>query len=431
MYIKRDLYLEKLINRIDNKMIKVITGIRRSGKSFLLNEIFYNYLIENGIKDSSIIRFSFEDPECLNLLNININEFYKFKKIDADKFLNYINSKINNNEKYYLLLDEVQNLNSFELVLNGFLYKNNLDVYVTGSNSKFLSSDIITEFRGRGDEIHVLPLSFNEIYNSFKDKNINLLYEEYLLYGGLPQIFNLKTEEQKINYLNSQVKNVYLKDLIERYNIKNVDTLNETIEILSSSISSLINPSKISNTFKSLKNVNINPEIINNYINNMEEAFILKKVKKYDIKGRKYINTPFKIYFEDIGIRNSILNFRQTEKTHLMENIIYNELRYRDYNVDVGIINTREKLDQNKLERKQLEVDFVCNKGSNKIYIQSAFNIDNIDKLNQEIKSLNLINDSFKKIVIVNDSIIKRKNENGILFIGIKEFLLDPLSINY
>lgn len=428
MEIKRDKYVEMLQIRKNNGFVKVITGIRRCGKSYLLNELFYNKLIKDGIKKDHIIRFAFDSAKDLLLIGEDLQEnIIQKRKVSPKKFMNYISQKIVDQDTYYILLDEVQNLDCFEVILNSYLRQNNLDIYVTGSNSKFLSSDILTEFRGRGDEIHVLPLSFSEFYASYNEDKTYAL-DDYMIYGGLPAIVSMKTPEQKISYLKTQLKNVYIKDLVERHNLNSDENISDLLDIIASGISSLTNPSKLSNTFKSVKHEILSPTTINNYIDYMQEAFILSKVKRYDVKGKKYIDTPYKIYFEDIGLRNARLDFRQIEETHLMENLIYNELRYRGYNIDVGVINTRETTN-NLSERKQLEIDFVANQGNKRYYIQSAYDIPDEEKMNQETKSFDKVNDSFKKIIVINKDIRPRRSEKGYLIISIKEFLLNPNSL--
>lgn len=429
MEIKRDKYLQMLQIRRHNGFVKVITGIRRSGKSYLLNDIFYDYLKRDGIDNKHIIKFAFDSADDLLLIGEDLQELTLMKrKVDPKKFMNYISSQIVDDNMYYLLLDEIQNLGCFETVLNGYLRKKNMDIYVTGSNSKFLSRDVLTEFRGRGDEIHVLPLSFSEFYASYQD-DTNYALDDYMIYGGLPAAALMKSSEQKMSYLKTQLKNLFIKDIVDRYHLGSDENLEELFDIIASGISSLTNPTKLSNTFKSVKNVSLSAPTINNYVNYMEEAFIVSKAKKYDVKGKKYINTPYKIYFEDVGLRNARLNFRQIEETHLMENIIYNELRYRGYNVDVGIIDIRENVN-GSYERRQLEIDFVANQGNKRYYIQSAFDIPNEDKMKQETKSFDKTNDSFKKIIILGKSMRPRRTEKGYLLIGIKEFLLDPNSLD-
>lgn len=428
MEIKRDKYLEMLQIRRHNGFIKVITGIRRCGKSYLMNDIFYEKLRQEGVDESHIIKFAFDSAEDLLLIGEDLQDlFINKKKVDPKKFMTFISQRMIDNDMYYLLLDEVQNLGCFEAVLNGYLRKKNMDVYVTGSNSKFLSSDILTEFAGRGDEIHVLPLSFSEFYANYQD-GLDYAFDDYMIYGGLPAVALMKTSEQKSSYLKTQLQNVYLKDLVERNNLNSDENIGELLDIIASGISSLTNPTKLANTFKSIKNTSLSTLTIDRYITYMQQAFILSKVNKYDVKGKKYINTPYKIYFEDVGLCNARLDFRQIEETHLMENIIYNELRYRGYNVDVGFVETRENID-GTLKRKQLEIDFVANQGNKRYYIQSAYDIPNEEKMKQETKSLDNIDDSFKKIIVVRNSIKPRRNEKGYLIVGLKEFLLDPNSL--
>lgn len=428
MEIKRDKYLEMLQIRRHNGFIKVITGIRRCGKSYLMNDIFYEKLRQEGVDESHIIKFAFDSAEDLLLIGEDLQDlFINKKKVDPKKFMTFISQRMIDNDMYYLLLDEVQNLGCFEAVLNGYLRKKNMDVYVTGSNSKFLSSDVLTEFAGRGDEIHVLPLSFSEFYANYQD-GLDYAFDDYMIYGGLPAVALMKTSEQKSSYLKTQLQNVYLKDLVERNNLNSNENIGELLDIIASSISSLTNPTKLANTFKSIKNTSLSALTIDRYITYMQQAFILSKVNKYDVKGKKYINTPYKIYFEDVGLRNARLDFRQIEETHLMENIIYNELRYRGYNVDVGFVETRENID-GTLKRKQLEIDFIANQGNKRYYIQSAYDIPNEEKMKQETKSLDNIDDSFKKIIVVRNSIKPRRNEKGYLIVGLKEFLLDPNSL--
>lgn len=430
MEIKRDKYLNMLLHRRCNGFVKVITGIRRCGKSYLLNEIFFNYLKKEGINEDHIIKFAFDSADDLAEIGEDLQELFSNKrKVNPKKFMSFISKKMRDNDTYYFLLDEVQNLDCFEMVLNGYLHKKNIDLYVTGSNSKFLSSDVLTEFAGRGDEVHVLPLSFSEFYACYKgDKNY--AYDDYMIYGGLPAIALMETEEQKSLYLKNQMKNVYLKDIVERYKLNSDGDISKLLNVIASGIPSLTNPTKLSNTFKSAKNSALSASTIDNYITYMEEAFILSKALRYDIKGKKYINTPYKIYFEDVGLRNARLDFRQIEETHLMENIIYNELRYRGYNVDVGVVETRKTVD-GITKRIQLEIDFIANQGNKRYYIQSAYNISNEDKMNQETKSFDNIGDSFKKIIIIGKSTKPRWNEKGYLIMGIKEFLLDANSLNF
>lgn len=409
--INRDSYLKKLIDRKENNLIKIITGIKRSGKSYLLDPIYKNYLLDNGVDNNHIIKID---------LDLRANK----KFLDPDYLDNYVRNSIRDEKVYYCLLDEIQNVPDFESVLNGFLKIPNLDVYVTGSNSKFLSSDIITEFRGRGDEIRVYPLTFSEFLSAF-DGTKEEAWNSYIMFGGLPLILNQKTDEQKRNYLISLFNTTYLKDTIERNNINRVDVLDSLINLLSSSIGSLTNPKKIPDTFisNSFKDVSINT--ISSYLNCLLDSFIIEKVERYNVKGKKYISTPSKYYFSDIGLRNARINFRQMEENHIMENIIYNELLSRGYNVDVGVVEVREGN-----IRKQLEVDFVCNQSDKRFYIQVALNLDTREKTIQEEKSLLNINDNFKKIIVVKDNILKWYTEEGILVIGLQEFLLNKNSLN-
>ena len=413
MEIKRDYYLQKLIDRKNNNLIKVITGIRRCGKSYLLNHLFRNYLLDSGVSENHIISIALDDDDNSDLL-------------DPKKLRQYINEKILDNDLYYILLDEIQLVSNFEGLLNGLLRKENLDIYVTGSNSRFLSSDIITEFRGRGEEIRVYPLSFKEFYSNY-DGSKEDAWVEYYTYGGLPLVMNYKKEEDKMQYLDSQKQNVYLNDVIERNHIQNKEDLEKLIEIISSSIGSLTNPLKLSKTFRSYdKNTLLTDKTIYNYLSYFEDAFIIEKALRYDIKGKKYIDTPYKYYFTDIGIRNAFLNFRQQEEKHIMENIIYIELRRRGFKVDVGVVEVR-----NKEGRKQYEIDFIANKGNNKYYIQSALNIDTKEKREQEEKSFMNVNDFFKKVIIVKDNIKRWRDDKGIVIMGITDFLLDEDSLNY
>jgi uncharacterized protein len=415
MEIKRNYYLNKLISKQNNKLIKIVTGIRRCGKSYLLDPIFRNYLLDNGVDENHIIKLEFDSIE---------NEEYTNPK----KLYEYVMQKVFDNDTYYVILDEIQKVSDFESVLNSFLRKPNLDVYVTGSNSKFLSSDIITEFRGRGDEIRVYPLSFSEFMSVYSGNEISGL-NEYINYGGLPLITTFKSVEEKIEYLNFQKDNVYINDVIERNDIRNDEELKTLIEIISSSIGSLTNPTKLYNTFISKGNKNITNKTIASYLKYLEESFLIEKSKRFDVKGKKYIETPSKYYFVDIGIRNSLINFRQIEKTHIMENIIYTELRRRGFNVDVGIVEKRKIDEKGKKDYKQLEIDFVANKGSDKYYIQSAYSIEDNNKREQELQSLLNISDNFKKMVIVYDSFIKWQDDNGIIYISIYDFLLNENSL--
>ncbi|MEG0977559.1 MAG: ATP-binding protein, partial [Bacilli bacterium] len=394
-----------------NPLIKIITGIKGSGKSYLLDPIFKNYLLENGVDKEHIIKLELDSFE---------NEEYTNPK----KLYEYVMAKVVDNDTYYIILDEIQKVDDFESVLNSFLRKSNFDVYVTGSNSKFLSSDIITEFRGRGDEIRVYPLSFSEFMSVYNDNEVKGL-DEYINYGGLPLITTFKTAEEKISYLSFQRDNVYINDVIERNKIKNDEELKTLVEVISSSIGSLTNPTKLYNTFISKGNKNITNKTIALYLKYLEDAFLIEKSKRFDVKGKKYIETPSKYYFVDMGIRNSLINFRQLEKTHMMENIIYSELRRREFNVDVGVVEKRDNLNNGEKDYKQLEIDFVANKGSDKYYIQSAYSIEDKDKRQQESQSLLDVGDNFKKIVIVYDHFIKWQDDNGIIYMSIYDFLLN------
>ncbi len=415
MIIRND-YLQKLIDRMNNGMIKVITGIRRCGKSYLLFEIFYNYLLQNGVDKSHIITLQLDDR-----LNI--------KYRDPDNLCEYIHNKIIDNENYYILLDEVQYVKEFEDVLNSFLHIKNVDVYVTGSNAKFLSSDIITEFRGRGDQIYLSPLSFKEYYDYCK-LDFEEAWNEYSMYGGMPYLLMCKTNEQKIKYLDNLFKETYIKDIVNRHDIKNTEVLEDVLNIISSSVGSLTNPNKLSNSFKSMKNLVVAPNTIKQYLDYCVDSFLIEKAYRYDVKGKKYLDTPLKYYYTDIGLRNVRLGFRQQEENHIMENIIYNELIIRGYQVDVGVVTISEKNENNNYVRKQLEVDFICSLGYERLYIQSALNIDDVEKKEQEEKSLIKIDDNFRKIIIVKSNIKKWKDEKGILILGLKEFLTCPESIN-
>ena len=416
MEIKRDYYLNKLIEAKNDGLIKVITGIRRCGKSYLLNTLFYNYLLENGIKENHIIKIALDDSDNESLTSSqNLSKYIKEKIVDKDV--------------YYIILDEIQLVENFEGVLNGLLRIENVDIYVTGSNSKFLSTDIITEFRGRGEDIKIYPLSYSEFMSVYDGDKLDG-WVEYITFGGLPLVVSMKSDERKMTYLKEQQRNVYINDVIERNKIKNDLELVSLIEIISSSIGSLSNPKKISDTFKTTAGINIDPKTVSLYLKYLEEAFIIEKVERYDVKGKKYMSTPYKFYFSDIGIRNSLINFRQPEETHIMENVIYLELKRRGYNVDVGVIETVDR-QENDFVYKQLEIDFVANKGNNKIYIQSAFAMPNNEKKKQEERSLLKINDSFKKIIIVKDYIKRTRDENGIITMSIFDFLLDIDSLNY
>lgn len=415
MEIKRDKYLNELINHMHNGMVKVVTGIRRCGKSYLLFNIFKKYLLNQGIPASHIIMIELDQRK---------NKIYR----DPDVILNYIESLITDEGQYYILLDEVQMLQEFEEVLNSLLHIENADIYVTGSNSKFLSKDVITEFRGRGDEIHIYPLTFKEFMEAY-DGDVYRAWAEYVIYGGLPLTVTMKTEEQKIKYLTNLFEETYLKDIIERYHIDKTQELEDLINILASAVGSLTNPSKIEATFKSAIQSSISLNTIRQYIEYLEDAFIINKVNRYNVKGRKYIGTPLKFYFEDVGLRNARLGFRQIEETHLMENIIYNELRSRGYSVDVGVVEKREVDGNGKKSKKQMEIDFVANLGSKRYYIQSAFSIPTEEKRRQEKASLVNVNDSFKKIIVVKDVVNVTRDGDGIVTMSIYDFLLKENSL--
>ncbi|MDE6750693.1 MAG: ATP-binding protein [Lachnospiraceae bacterium] len=415
MKIERDKYLNDLINRMHNGMIKVVTGIRRCGKSYLIFNLFKNYLIEQGVSESHIITIELDQRK---------NKKYR----DPDTILDYIESCIEDKEQYYILLDEVQMLNEFEEVLNSLLHITNVDIYVTGSNSKFLSKDVITEFRGRGDEIHIYPLTFKEFMQVYEGDMYHG-WAEYTIYGGLPLTVTMNTEEQKINYLTKLFDETYLKDIIDRHHIEKSGELEDLVNVLASAIGSLTNVPKIESTFKSVIQSTISANTIRQYIEYLEDAFIINKSNRYNVKGRKYIGTPVKYYFEDVGLRNAILGFRQIEETHIMENIIYNELRSRGYSVDVGIVEKRGISEEGKSERQQLEIDFVANLGSKRYYIQSAFSMPTEEKKIHEKASLINVNDSFKKIIIVKDVVNVTRDEIGITTMSVYDFLLKDNSL--
>lgn len=439
---RREKYLNQLINLKNNHLIKVVTGVRRSGKSYLLNTIFRKYLLQHGVKKEQIILFAFDSVEDVMLLDQFLpNEPTRFKikreeKINEKKFISYIKTKTKkNNIKYYLILDEIQNLNRFVQVLNGLKNHDNYDIYVTGSNSRFLSSNIDTEFRGRAVRVHLLPLTFNEFLTGVKSNAYNAL-NEYIRYGGIPLVQLGKNDEEKSSEAISIYKETYLKDVIDRHPQVNETNIDETLKVIASMTSSLINPTKIENTFKSTYHLELSNNVIGNYIKWFQEAFLLNVVNRYDIKGRKYIGSPFKIYFEDIGIRNAILNFREVDETDLIENIVYNELRYRGYNVDVGDIIIKERT--NRLDKngkiiyvdKNVEVDFVANKGGKTVYVQVTLRIDDDKKKEQEYKSLRNIQDSFKKVIIVKEEGRAYYTNDGFYRISLLDFLTDIKSLD-
>ncbi len=417
MNIERPLYLNRLVRSKHNGLVKVITGIRRCGKSYLLFELFHRHLIENGVDESHIIEVALDDRINMDLRN-------------PDKMLAYIRQRIVDSEQYYVVLDEVQLMDEFVDVLNSLLHIRNVDTYVTGSNSRFLSSDIVTDFRGRGEQIHIYPLSFKE-YCSASDGDKRDAWKEYYTYGGLPKVLSLPDEESKVEYLSDLYRTVYLQDVKERHRIKNESELEELVCILASAIGGSTNPTKLSKTFKSVKQISIASKTIERYIGYLADAFLLEKAIRYNIKGKKYINTLAKHYFTDLGLRNAILDFRQQEETHLMENIIYNELRIRGFRVDVGCVEQKTTDSSGKTIRKLLEVDFVANKGSQRYYIQSAYAMPTPEKELQEKRSLMASHDSFKKIIVTGNDIKPRRDENGIVTMGILDFLFNPNSLDY
>ncbi len=415
MEIRRDLYINRLIARINNGMIKVITGLRRSGKSYLMNTLFYAYLKSLGVDDNHIIMVQLDSDENDHLL-------------DYHALGNYLRDRITDDDQYYLLLDEIQEVENFERVLNGLLQKKNADIYVTGSNSRFLSSDIKTELRGRGDEVHIYPLSFKE-FCSVNGNDIYQSWSDYMVYGGMPMTLLMSSDEQKAKYLKDLFEETYIKDIKQRNKIKNVSEMEELIDVMASSIGSLANPNRISNTFKSEKKVSLDPKTIKDYLSYLENAFLLSETKRYDVKGRKYINTPLKYYFEDVGLRNARLNFRQLEEPHIMENVVYNELNLRGFNVDVGVVDALDKVND-KYINKQYEVDFIANKGQKKYYIQVAQGLSDPNKKEQELKSLRNIKDNFKKIIIRKDNPVSYIDEEGILNLNFFDFLLEKRSLD-
>lgn len=429
MEISRDFYLEKLIKRKNNGLIKVVTGIRRCGKSFLLNNLFYHHLLESGVDTDHIIRFAFDSADDLHLIGESLIQMNKEKRgADPEKFTAYIRAKVANDGMYYLLLDEIQMLDCFEAVLNGYLRKENMDIFVTGSNAKLLSKDIATEFAGRGDEIHMYPLSFSEFMSVYRgDKYTGL--SEYMLYGGIPLVVLRDDANDKAAALENLFSEIYIRDICRRNRVRNVGELEDLLNILSSAIGSLTNPEKLKNAFKTAKKSRITSTTIQKYLTFFEDSFLIESAQRYDIRGKAYIETPKKYYFSDLGLRNARINFRQFEQTHSMENVIYNELRMRGYHVDVGVVPIAEKDAEGKAIRKQLEVDFVCNLGSSRYYIQSAYSLPDEAKRAQEIRPFRKIDDSFKKIIITKDIVPPYYDEYGILTLNIYDFLLDPKSI--
>lgn len=417
MEIQRTQYIDLLLNRMHNKMIKVITGMRRSGKSYLLFNLFKKTLIAQGVAQSHIISIELDRYE---------NRVFR----DPDVVLEYIHSCIKEEGMYYLLMDEVQMLSDFEEVLNSLMHNDSLDIYVTGSNSKFLSKDVMTQFRGRGDEIHVFPLTFKEFMQVYEG-DVYHGWSEYVVYGGLPLVATMRTDEQKIHYLTNLFTETYLKDIIERHHIDKIQEMDDLLNVLASSVGSLTNPPKIEATFKSTIHSNISMNTIRQYLAYLEDAFLIHKAYRYNVKGRKYIGTPLKYYFEDVGLRNARLGFRQVEETHLMENIIYNELRSRGYSVDVGVVEKRERDERGKEIKKQLEIDFIANLGSNRYYIQSAFSMPTEQKRIQEKASLVNVKDSFKKIILVKDVMKVSHDEDGIVTMSVYDFLLNENSLDF
>ena len=415
MEIKRDIYLNRLINKKHNGLIKVVTGLRRCGKSYLLSELFRKHLASEGVDDGHVIEMAFDSFE---------NRHFR----DPEILFPWLKGRVQDDGMYYFILDEIQLLDDFEAVLNSLIRMRNVDVYVTGSNARFLSKDVITEFRGRGDEVHMFPLSFSEfmsVYRGTKHDGWN----DYIMYGGLPLIFNFGTAEEKISFLKSLFDETYISDIVGRHRIRNRAELEEILDILSSAIGSLTNPSRLSSTFKSVKHKSVSYNTIKNYIDYLCDSFLIDRAQRYDIKSRKYINSPLKYYFTDMGLRNARLNFRQIEETHMMENVIFNELRIRGFNVDVGIVNYDMLNEKGSGARKQLEIDFVCNKGDKRFYIQSAYAIPDSDKLEQERRALSRTGDSFKKIIITKDSPAPHYDEKGIMAMSVYDFLLNPNSL--
>lgn len=415
MKIDRKRYIQKLLDRKENGLVKVITGIRRCGKSYLLFHLYKEELLNSGVSSDHIIEMALDDIAYIEYRN-------------AVKLYNYVKSQIVDESMHYVFLDEIQLLESnFADLVNGLMHIENLDIYVTGSNSKFLSSDILTEFRGRGDEVRVFPLAFNEFVTAYKD--VRTAWKDYYTYGGLPLILSRKSDELKAEYLISLFQNIYINDIKERNHIKTDDELDILIDIIASAVGSLTNPTKLSNTFKSLSQKSLSDKTIKLYLDYLNDAFLIEKAVRFNVKGKKYIDTPAKYYFEDIGLRNARLNFRQQEENHIMENIIYTELRSRGYRVDIGVVETYEMNSKGKKIKKQLEVDFIANKGNKKYYLQSAFEMSTPEKIEQEKRSLNKLNDSFKKFIIVKDDIKTTIDDNGLITMGIYDFLLNENSL--
>lgn len=415
MIVQRDIYLQRLVHRLHNGMIKVITGVRRCGKSFLLFELFYKFLLEQGVREDHIVKIALDDRMNRSLRN-------------PDALCEYVYGRIKDKEMYYILLDEVQLVDEFEDVLNSFLHIGHADVYVTGSNARFLSKDVITEFRGRGDEVRMFPLSFRE-FMSVYDESVQRGLDEYMVYGGLPQVLSLTTEEQKVSYLKNLFAETYLTDIKERYHIRHDDELEDLLNVVSSGIGSLTNPHKLVNTFMSVKAVKIDQATVKSYLDYLCDSFLIERAMRYDVKGRRYIDTPQKYYFVDMGLRNARLNFRQDERAHIMENVVFNELLIRGFNVDVGVVPLTYTDERGNRRKTQLEIDFVCNLGSRRYYVQSAYHIASDEKRIQEHASLRKVGDSFKKIVVVGDDVTIRRNEDGITTMSIYDFLMNETSL--
>ena len=412
MKIDRPFYMQQLIDSKDNGLIKIVTGLRRVGKSYLLKTLFKDYLLEEKVSKDHILIIDLEDRKQKAFCN-------------PDYRLDWVDAQMKDDEQYYIIIDEVQKVDDFVEMLGSLVVKENADVYVTGSNSHFLSSDIATEFRGRGDEIHVWPLTFKEHMTAYEGDIVDG-WQDFYTYGGLPKILSIKSDDKKATYLRNLYRTVYLSDIYERHTIENKAEFEELVRILASSVGSPVNPTNLANTFKSVKRLNnITDKTIETYIGYLEDAFMIEKSERYDIKGRKYIGTTPKYYFKDLGLRNAILSFRQTEENHLMENVIYNEMRHRGFLVDVGNVNIRVKNDEGNWQRITLEVDFVCNLGSRRYYLQSAYKLPDEEKIQQEKRSLQQISDSFKKIVIVGEHMKLRRDDQGIVLMGIYEFLED------
>lgn len=417
MLIQRPIYLKKLIESRHNHMIKIVTGVRRCGKSYLLFMLYTDWLKQQGVDTSHIIHIDLEDRRNKELR-------------DPDNLMNYIDGKMTDNDMYYIMVDEIQLVAEFEDVLNSYLKIMNADVYVTGSNARFLSKDVITTFRGRGDEIRVFPLCFSE-FMSVSENSKERALDEYMTYGGMPQILEYTAESKKSEYLKNLFENTYIQDIKERYHIKNDEVMDNLLDVVSSSIGSLTNPTKLANTLTSIRHENINNKTTHNYLEYICDSFLMERVERYDVKGKRYFESPYKYYFVDLGLRNARLNFRQLEKTHMMENVIYNELRVRGFNVDVGVVPVLKRDNDGKMIRSHLEIDFVCNQGSKRYYIQSAYSMPTEEKVEQEEASLRNVKDSFKKIVILGNDILVKRNEAGITTMSIYDFLLNPNSLEF